>query len=204
MSRRLRRPDHRPRLHAARRHPYAARHEPRPRDIPRVSAIHDLREPRAAIGRTYTTRTTATSFTSITTSRNPRGTHRRSPFVHTIHTHNATSYNGQMQRRRSSVEATVSRYRFCSWTARAARSKWQPNVISRRGDASPWRASGPVRHPTSPRLRPRECDRAASRDGVTASPRKEQLAFARFWLTPTAAVDEWQKDAPLAHRVLLD
>ena len=45
------------------------------------------------------------------------------------------------------------------------------NVISRRRGANRWRASGRVPHPPSPRLRPRECDRAAARDGATAMPR---------------------------------
>jgi hypothetical protein len=48
-----------------------------------------------------------------------------------------------------------------------------------------------------------ERNRHERRHRTSASPRKEQLAFARFWLTPTAAVDEWQKDAPLAHIVRL-
>jgi hypothetical protein len=56
---------------------------------------------------------------------------------------------------------------------------WRPNVISRRRGANRWRASGPVSHPPSPGLLQRECDRAASRDGVTAMPRMQSSATDR-------------------------
>ena len=54
----------------------------------------------------------------------------------------------------------------------SARSQRRPNVISRRRVLTGKRASGPGSHPRSPRPLPRECDRAASRYGVTAMPRQ--------------------------------
>ena len=71
------------------------------------------------------------------------------------------------------VRGPGGRYWFAFAAARAGLSQRRPNVISRRRGANRWRASGQVPHPPSPRLRPRECDRAAARDGATAMPRRE-------------------------------
>jgi hypothetical protein len=63
----------------------------------------------------------------------------------------------------------------------------RPHVISRRRGASRSPASGPVPHPPSPGRLPRECDRADSRDGVTAMPRMQSPALAhpaRPWWRP--------------------
>ena len=60
---------------------------------------------------------------------------------------------------------------FAARAAHSGRAHWRPNVISRRRGANRERGSGPAPHPPSPRLQPRKCDRAASRDGVTAMPR---------------------------------
>jgi hypothetical protein len=57
---------------------------------------------------------------------------------------------------------------------RSQRSLRRPKVISRRRVANRSRASEPGSHRPSPRLRPRECDSAASRDGVTSMPRVQQ------------------------------
>jgi hypothetical protein len=50
---------------------------------------------------------------------------------------------------------------------------WRPNAIPRRRGANRWRASRRFPHPPSPGLLPGECDRAASRYGVTAVPRPQ-------------------------------
>ena len=57
--------------------------------------------------------------------------------------------------------------RFASHAGRGRQAQWRPSVISRRRGASRYRPSGPVRRTRWPRLPPRECDSAASRDGVT-------------------------------------
>ena len=61
-----------------------------------------------------------------------------------------------------------------AFASRASRACERPKVISRRRVANRSRASEPGSHRPSPRLRPRECDSAASRDGVTAMPRFRQ------------------------------
>ena len=60
---------------------------------------------------------------------------------------------------------------FAVRAAHSGRAHRRPNVISRRRGANRERGSGPAPHPPSPRLQPRKCDRAASRDGVSGMPR---------------------------------